>query len=311
VPQLRLRYPFGNQKWVVYGLAGAGVGFLQFNDRKSPAFGVDIEADATRPVVASGVGIEYFLADNVTFNLEGKYLWIPTMRARIDGETRRLDMSAMLFTMGVRAYFVENHPRPLFEQESPVGNRLYIGARFGGSYLIDTRLAPGLKLDPEVSAWFSEINHAGGLTLGANFGRDWGVELAADFSEYTLTLNDLGPIGEYSVYNLTPMLRLRVPLKGGRVVPYIMGGIGATYSEFNDRKPAGGGLNIVADGFHPSISVGGGVEYFVARNFSLNADMRWNHTWNHRVRVDHRTYGRGDFSAVNLMLGFRVYLWEL
>jgi opacity protein-like surface antigen len=311
VPQLRLRYPLGNHRWVVYGVAGAGVAFLQFNDRKVPVYGLDIEADATRPVVAAGGGLEYFLADNVTFNLEGKYLWIPTMRVQIDGESRRHDMSAALFTMGLRAYFSKNHERPFFEEEDHVGTRLYFGARFGGSYLTDTRIAPGLKLDPEVSAWFSEINHGGGLTMGANFGRDWGVELAADFSEYTLNVDEFGPIGEYSVYTITPLLRLRVPLKGGRVVPYLMAGMGFTYAEFNDRKSAGAGLRIDADGIHPSISAGGGVEYFMARNFSLNADMRWNHTWNHRFRVNDRTYGRGDFSAVNLMLGMRLYLWEL
>jgi opacity protein-like surface antigen len=310
VPQLRLRYPLGRGRWVPYFLTGAGVSFLQFNDRKPVAFGLDLEADGAKAVVAVGVGLEYFLADNVTFNLENKYLWVQRQNALIAGERRRLDMSAPLVTMGVRAYFRETEPRLLFEQEYPVRNRLYAGARFGGSILTDRQWAPGVRLDPEASALWSTVNHYGGLTFGANLGKHLGVEFAGEMTEFTIWLADHGQVGEYSVYTIVPHLRWRFPFRQGRVVPYFLTGLGATYAEFNDRKPAGHHLDIDAKGFSPAVSAGGGVEYFMARNFSINSDVRWLHTWNQRIRVGSRT-SRGDFSALNFFVGFRLYLLEL
>jgi opacity protein-like surface antigen len=170
-------------------------------------------------------------------------------------------------------------------------------------------LSNGVGLAPEVSAFWSKVSHFGGLAAGANFGRHLGVELAADFTEFTLTDDEFGSVAEYSVYAVMPLLRLRLPLWEGRVVPYLMAGGGITYAEFNDRKPAAFDIHVSGDGFHPALSVGGGVEYFFTRNFSLNLDTRWLYTWNHRLRVDDRR-ARGDFAALNVFLGFRVYLLE-
>jgi opacity protein-like surface antigen len=309
VPQLRFRYPLGRGRWVPYFLAGGGVSFLQFNDPKPAAFGQVIDADGTRPVLAVGVGLEYFLADNVTFNLENKYLWVQRQDAMIAGERRRLDMSAPLLTMGVRAYFRETEPRLLAEQEDATPTRLYAGARFGGSVLTERQWAPGVRLEPEANA-LSSVNHYGGLALGANFGNHWGIEFAGEMTEFNLWLADHGAVGEYSVYTIVPHARFRYPLRQGRVVPYLLAGIGATYAEFNDRKPAGEHLRIAAKGVNPAISVGGGVEYFMARNFSINSDVRWLHTWNHQLRVNGRT-SKGDFSTLNFFVGFRLYLLEI
>lgn len=310
VTQMRLRYPLVNRKVVPYVLAGAGVGFTQFNDRRPPAFGLDIDADDTSPVVAVGTGVDLFLADNIAFNLEAKYLWVTSAESRIDGRRHDLDMSAPLVTMGVRAYFSENRPRPMAELEETVPGRAYFGARFGGSILADKNWAPGVSLDPEVSAWLGKINHSGGLSLGVNLGTVWGVELAADFTEFTIVLDDYGAVGEYSVYTIVPHLRLRWPLGNARWVPYLMAGVGVTYGEDNDRKESGAGLGLTARNISPALSVGAGMEYFFARNFSFNVDMRWMYTWGHGITAAGNRRVEGDFSALNVHLGFRVYLLE-
>ncbi|MBA4147009.1 MAG: outer membrane beta-barrel protein [Verrucomicrobia bacterium] len=310
VPQMRLRYPFANDRWTVYGLFGLGPGFLQFNDRKGNAFGAEIEADGVRLVTAVGVGLEYFVADNVTFNLEGKYMWIQDLEGSVDGRRYDIDMSAPLLTMGVRAYFIENHKRPLLLEESAIRNRFYFGVRYGGSVLLDDQWAEGVSLSPEVSANFSRINDFGSMTLGVDVGRDWGIELSGDFTEYTLNVDPYGAIGEYSVYTIVPHLRLRWPIKNGRWVPYVMAGMGVTYAEFNDRKPVGLGVPVAASGFSPAVSAGAGFEYFIARNFSVNTDVRYLYTWDQKIEAANVPERSGDFSSINFYFGFRLYLWE-
>ena len=46
----------------------------------------------------------------------------------------------------------------------------------------------------------------------------------------------LGTIGEYGVFALMPQVRLRYPLFRGRLVPYVIGGAGVAFTDFNDRK---------------------------------------------------------------------------
>ena len=42
MPQVRLRVPFLGDRLVPYAIAGAGIAVTDFNDRKSPAFGVEV-----------------------------------------------------------------------------------------------------------------------------------------------------------------------------------------------------------------------------------------------------------------------------
>jgi hypothetical protein len=62
-----------------------------------------------------------------------------------------------------------------------------------------------------------------------------------------------------------------------------MAGVGITYAEYNDAKPPGLGLKVYSKGIYPALGVGAGLEYFVVRNFSLNADARWLYTWDHEI----------------------------
>ncbi|MFN7141383.1 MAG: outer membrane protein, partial [Limisphaerales bacterium] len=221
-----------------------------------------------------------------------------------------VDMSAPLLTMGVRAYFIENRRRPLLLEEPEIRNRVYFGVRYGGSVLLDNHWTDEVRLTPENSATFNKINDFGSLTLGVDIGRDWGVELSGDFSEYTIDASPYGEIGEYSMYTVVPHLRLRVPIKNGRWVPYVMGGLGFNYAEFNDRKTAGLNVPIQPSGFSPALSLGAGFEYFIARNFSINTDLRYIYTWDHKIETPTAGRRSGDLSTLNFYFGFRLYIWE-
>ncbi len=54
---------------------------------------------------------------------------------------------------------------------------------------------------------------------------------------------------------------------------------------------------------------GGGVDYFITRNFCLNGDVRWAYTWDQGFGVkDYLPKAKGDFSYFAATIGFRVYL---
>ena len=309
VPEIRLRRPLLNQRLVPYLVAGIGPSFLQFNDRKASGFDLDIDVEGWTFAIAAGAGLEYFIADNVTFGIEGKYMWVNPIEGRIDGQPIDVDLSSPLFTFGLRIYFDENQPRPFVDLASPAPNRFFFGLRLGGSMRTDERWIPGVNLKPEASAW-GGVNQTGALSLGMDFGHHLGVELAVDSLEHGIDVDSLGTVGEYGMGVAIPYLRLRYPIERGRWVPYLMAGLGLAYGEFNDAKASGQGFNIDAKGIHPALGLGGGIEYFVARNFSLNLDTRWLYTWDHEIEISDSLSGRGDFSAFLVSLGFRVYLLE-
>jgi opacity protein-like surface antigen len=165
-----------------------------------------------------------------------------------------------------------------------------------------------MKLEPEASSWGSFNQHFG-LAAGVNLGEYWGFELAGDGGEYTMVAEGIGGISEYSVTSLMPQVRFRRPLAGGRVVPYLMGGFGVTYGEDNDVKAASEPHQLEAKGVYPAFSIGGGAEYFIARNISLSLESRYLYTWNHKYTLD-GVEGRGDLSHVQLLLGMRLYFIE-
>jgi hypothetical protein len=253
--------------------------------------------------------VEYFIDDNVAFGIEGKYLWIDSINGSVDNRSVPVDLSSPLFTFGLRVFFDENHPQPLITADKPAPWRLYAGLRLGGGVFTDNELIPGVTLTRE-SCGVGSVNQAGELLLGMDFRDGWGIELASECVEPNITAQNLGTIGEYSTYTVIPYLRLRHPLDGGRWQPYFVAGMGISYAEFNDAKPPAKGLIIDANGFEPAAGVGGGIEYFITRNFSWNLDVRWLHTWGHEVRIGNTMQGTGDLSTLVFGVGYRVYLFE-
>jgi opacity protein-like surface antigen len=310
VPEVRLRKPLLKKKLVPYVLAGIGPSFLQFNDSKPSGFDHDIDIDGLTFAVGVGGGIEYFIADNVTFGIEGKYIWINPLESEIDGRKVDVDVSSATFTFGLRVYFDENEPRPMAWTDSKHPNRFYFGVRVGASIPTDEEVENGVSLGPEPAAWGNVANQTGGLVLGADFGPRFGVELSLDSLEPNLELDGLGVMGEYGTGTAIPQLRVRFPFSNRRLVPYVLGGVGAMYAEFNDARPQETHIDVDAKGIYPALRLGAGLEYFLARNFSFNADAGWVYSWGHEVEIVGDRKAQGDFSAFMLTLGFRVYLFE-
>lgn len=313
LPQVRLRQPFLDDRLVPYVLAGAGAAFLQFNDRKSHAFGLEIDAEGWKFAATAGVGIEYFLDDEIAFGFEGKYLWVDELDTRVGTETGTLDMSSFLLSFGLRMYFDENTPRALADLEgSPSASRFYFSMKAGGRVILDGDWGDGVTLTPLAQSDSFGVNKHCGLTFGANLNRNWAVEVALDGGETSIQIDDRHRVGEYSQTGIMPQIRYRWPVASGRWVPYALAGGGMLYAEFNDAKPQSvfyPGLD--TKGFYPVIRFGGGVEYFITRSFSFGAEANYQYTWDHTINLPDRPGVTGDFSMFQALLMFRVYLFNL
>ncbi len=310
IPELRVRYPLLKDRLVPYLIAGAGPSWIQGKDVKSSAFGQNVSLEGYSFGIAAGAGLEYFLDDNVTFDIEGRYLWVNPIDGTVSGQPQQANLSAALFTFGLRVYFDENRPRPLLSQEKEPVSRVYFGVRAGADFLTDDQWVPGVRLHAEQAAWGKVASQTGSLLLGLDLGRNFGVEIAGDHVNHLIEVDGLGRVAEYGQGWVLANLRLRFP--SGRWVPYVYAGGGITYAEFKDYQPASEGLHLEGDTLHPAVNVGGGVEYFITRNFSLNADARWAYTWNHGFGIEnYLPKTSGDYSIFATTIGFRVYLFNL
>ncbi len=310
IPEIRLRYPLWHDRLVPYVIAGIGPSWVQGKDVKSPFFGQTVSLESYTYSFAAGAGIEYFIQDNVTFDLEGRYIWVNSVNGTLNGQPQPVDLSAPLFTFGLRVYFDENKPRLLVSESKESVARVYFGVRAGADWLTDDRWVSGVRLRPEQSAWGKVASQTGGLLAGIDLGNNFGVEIAGDHINHLIEVNGLGRVAEYGQGWVTANLRVRFPYR--RWSPYVYAGGGMAYGEFKDYQPASAGLTLQGEQIHPAVNVGGGVEYFILRNFSVNADLRWAYTWDQSFGIEkYLAKQTGDYSIFAATLGFRVYLFEL
>lgn len=311
VPEVRFRYPLLGDRLTPYVLGGFGVAFTDLNDVKGPGLTASIEHESSSWVGAVGAGLEYFIADNVAVGAEVKYLAIEDQTLSFNGERRTLGLDSLLTSFSMRVFLPELRPAPLAEQRPEAPLRIYLAARAGGAVSTGGTRVDGFRVDPEPPAYFSVANQFFGLALGADFHRHLGAELAVEGYEVRLTQRGVGSIGEYSIGALLPLVRLRYPLLDGRVVPYLIGGLGVSHGEFNDTKPRGKPLDIAeGNSYGLAASLGGGVEWFVASNVAFGLESRYLTSRGHSLRIDGRTRD-ADLDAVMVALTLKVVLVDL
>ena len=154
------------------------------------------------------------------------------------------------------------------------------------------------------------MHDAWGVAVGVNFNRYVGLELAGDNYEKTVKPPGYDELGEYAVWSFVPQLRLRYPLMNGRLVPYVIGGVGGAFTQFNDRKPPGFGVSVKTESASIIGSFGGGLEYFVSDNISLGFEMKYLAGSEQTLGVDGKSYHISP-SGPLMMVSVRLYYPEL
>lgn len=305
--QLRLRYPLFHDRLSPYFIGGAGAALTQFNDRKPNGFHHKIKWDSETFVGTLGAGLDFFIADNVALNVEGRYLFAQPQGYEIDGIDYHNNISSVLATLGVRVFFPELRPHALASASEPSFTRLYFGAEYGGAIMLNRNAYRGIRFEDGPNAK-GPLNMLVGARLGADLNRYFGLEASVQAYEAVLNLkDDRGSIGEYAIAPILLQLRGRLPLADGRFSPYALAGLGLAYTEFNDRRPGGENLKVDGIGYGFAAGIGVGLEYFIASNFSLSVESKYILTDGQKIRIEEERPLRGNMHAFFTSLGFRVY----
>lgn len=308
VPQIRLRYPFLDGRLVPYVLAGAGVAITEFNDRKAGTFGRSVDANRALPVGAVGGGIEYFLSDSVAVGVEVKYLIAGDNEVKIDGVKYSDSINSLIASFAMRLFYPERPGGVGVEPRADAPRRLYLGLRLGGAIVTDPHVSSELEIRPEPPA-IGPLNQYFGAALGLDIGRYFGVELAFEGYETTIELKGKGSVSEYALYGVVPQARFRYPVLDGRLVPYLLAGVGVASGETNDRKPQGVGVEIRSSGsLGLAATVGAGLEYLVTRHVAIGAEAKYLFTSGMTLKLAGGEKHDADLNPVFLSLGLRVYL---
>ena len=312
IPQVRLRYPLFKDRLTPYLIAGVGAALTQFNDLKPPGFGLAISAgNQAQFMGAVGAGIEYFFADNIALGLEGKYLMAADRTITIENTPQQIGMNTGLATVALRMFYPQLRPHTFAGSGPESPTRFYLGLRIGGGIPVNDQLFTGVEAEPEGPAYGGEVNQLFGAALGANIGRYFGVELLVQGYEVNLTLPNTGSVGEYAIHAIMPEFRLRYPLLNGRLEPYLLGGVGVTFAEYNDQTPAFVGLNIKAEDFAVGGLLGGGIEYYLMSNIALGFQTEYLIARGHTLQINDGPVLNGNLDSFLFSFSLRVFLFEL
>ena len=302
VPQVRLRYPLRDGRLVPYLVGGVGFGISEFSDGTFEAVN---RPDAVIPTSREtstagtlGTGLEYYLAPNLSLDLEAKYIFFSatteTKRGRVPpqnvpdppqpvpgvgepGPRQDLNLDNIVFSAGFRMYFPQAGAADQFQgvrwpSAGEDGKRGYLALRVGGWWL-----QSGKEFTPGFLASDNEKQQLTSGSLGFSWNRYLGAELAVDYYEFEVNAADGGfKVNEYSVWAFLGQLRARYPLWNDRIVPYAVAGLGAGFTEPNDSTPEGH-LTRMPSGQDWSLAwaAGAGVDWMVARNIALEAEAKY------------------------------------
>ncbi len=270
IPQVRYRYPLLDEKLVPYVVVGAGVGIGEFNDR-DPDFDRSLFVGGldTSPVAAAGVGLEYFVANNIALGVEAKHVFLFATDVSVAGRQTELDLDSTFVSAGMRLFFDEpTEGRKAGASRSRAGDsdelRGYIAFRTGSAFYTGSA---GLLESPALIDF--------GAAVGVNINRHWGVEISGELFETNLSAPGVGEIAEYSVATVLAHLRYRYPILNGRLVPYVLAGGGIAISEINDARQTFASVPLVEENSTKVIgSIGAGVEYFLSDNIAFGIESR-------------------------------------
>jgi opacity protein-like surface antigen len=184
--------------------------------------------------------------------------------------------------------------------------RGYLQARVGLFSLTDPSfITNGVDAD--------HVQDAYGVSVGVNLNRYVGVEIAGDMYELAINFTGgnvaglSGSLSEYKVWTLVPQVQLRYPLLHGRLIPSILGGVGVSFSQLNDRKPPAFGITLSGSNTALAATIGTGIEYFLLNNLAMGIEARYVYAGEHPLQVGTLS-GTANPSALLTTLGFRL-LW--
>jgi len=309
-PLVRLRYPLFDDTLTPYVIGGTGIALTQVNDSASPLIWADGNTD-TRAATSVGLGIEYFLRDNIAFGAEGKYLILGSGEYQAKSTQQSLDLDVGLLTFGFRLYYPELHPSPEGSSPNRVHKcRFYGGLLTGGAMNPARPIFPGVISGPGQAIFGSRFTVLFGGFFGLDIGPYLGVEVTFANYKDTLALPNVGPIGKYTVFPVLIEPRLRYPLMNGRLEPYLRGGVGGEHAEPDKANEDALSEKVSATSLCVIGAIGAGAQYFVMDDIALAAEVKYVFSRGHTFQVGSRPPVTGDTDALMLTLSVRLYVFD-
>jgi opacity protein-like surface antigen len=303
--QLRLRYPVLNDRLVPYVVLGGGAGIPDFNDR-NPNDAVPFGAGQDVSLIgAAGLGLEYFVADNMALGVQAKQTFGFDTKVVAAGRRGSLDLDHTYLSAGLRLYLDGisgaggRDGRPPARAADSDALRGYIVLRGGGAVFTNPKTSSELEISSPSSAQF-------GAAVGLNLDKHWGIEVGGEYWEPALTAPGVGEVAEYALWTLLGQLRYRYPVLGGQLVPYAVAGGGIGFAEINDKKVPHGVFPLESDTTTTAVaSLGVGIEYFLAENFAVGVEAKHVFLFENDAEIDGRK-ATLDSASVLLTAGIRV-----
>jgi len=310
VPQARVRYPFLDGKLVPYAFGGVSFAANQFNDRKPPGANLSIKANDVSVVGSVGAGIDYFVANNISIGALATYIISRGQEIEIQGRTQRPNLDSVFLEANLRLLFPETPEVQSSPAHYDTLGRPYLGLQIGGAIPADVHVSNNLEAKPMDNAVGGKLNEFLGAAFGLDFTPYLGIEIAGGGYDIQLAVPDFGKVGKYAIYLAVPNLRVRYPLLDGRLVPYMMAGVGGSKAEVHDVKPRAEFLQPSGSDIAVVGSFAAGLDYLVARNIALGLELKYLISRGHAVTVGGETQNL-NLDTFLTTIGVRIYFGRL
>jgi hypothetical protein len=333
VPAARYRWALGDGRLMPY--VTGGVGFSANDDHGYFKPYVTSNTSSTTVVGSLSAGFDYFVAENVAAGIELRSLIHPDQAAdvtyRYPGRpVVRYNDSLNLTSISLLAHLkffpgqqasANGSGRTLFlADHGPFDTkemRAYVAGLFGYDFIWNKYVGSGTYVrDPG-----GDANLTKGGAIGLNVDGHWGAEVQMLYTMLNLRMSTGPRFAKLNVFEVIPALRYRYPLLGGRLVPFLMGGVGASFLNTTEQRPFSeyndGRKTIVYPRFEangPAVvgMIGPGVEYFLNHHLSVGLTLPF-HLYSKvdtkLVQAGRKTQtGSADLSGLDVFLQLKAYI---
>src|SRR5262249_35517889 len=334
VPAVRYRWSLEDGRLMPY-LTG-GVGFSSndvhgFFDRFA-----DSGTSSTTVVGSLSAGLDYFLSENVAAGVEFRSLLHPDQEAEVTfqnphtGHVTRFTDSLNLTSLSLLAHIrvfpgqqasADGDERTFFlADHGPFDTdelRGYVAGLFGYDFIWDKNVGAGVHVRDRGG----DANLTKGGAIGLNVDGHWGAEVQLLYTMLNIRMTTGERFAKLNVFEVLPALRYRYPLLGGRLVPFLMGGVGVSLLDTNEQRPQsefeGGRQGTLFPHFEPGTPasvrrIGAGIEYFLNHHLSvgLTVPLHLYSTVDTELRrAGHETRtGTADLTGLDAFLQLKAYL---
>ncbi|HEV7735603.1 MAG TPA: outer membrane beta-barrel protein [Candidatus Binatia bacterium] len=150
--------------------------------------------------------------------------------------------------------------------------RLYLQLATGFVFLVDDGYAGATHFESHEFPKTNHVNIPISVAVGYNLTEHFGFEVQGVGTEPDVTSDFAGKLAEYSNITVFGSLRYRHPIGDGRLVPWVLGGIGWSINDLNDTTNTR--IKLTGDGSTIAGTVATGVDYFLADDISVGAALQ-------------------------------------